>query len=182
MDVRQWAWAGQDRYPGFCLTFVRGRTPATVAAQLGADVLRELTLAEAEQAHPISAPGALLRLGAYDGGVFCFEDRAPIANRTWAITQLSHGTRLLQVTKSGDGMVIVRDVVDGRTAELFEPGGAVYADGPLRPRVAPVLAAHPRVIAALAVVADEAGVDLERATLEGRLPTALSLVDEPAGR
>lgn len=180
MDVRQWAWAGKDRYPGFCLTFVKDREPATVAAQLGADVLRELTLAEAEQAHPISAPGALLRLGAYPEGVFCFEDRAPIANRAGAIACLSRGTRLLQVTKSGDGMVIVRDVVDGRTAELFEPGGAVYADGPLRPRTAPLLAAHSRIVAALAVVADEAGADLGRATLEGRLGTALSMRDEPA--
>ncbi|MEU7750301.1 hypothetical protein [Micromonospora sp. NPDC049171] len=92
MDVEQWRWAGQERFAGFCLTFVQNREPAAVAASLGADSLTLMTLAEAEQAHPISGPGALIRLGAFGNWVFCFEDRAPIANRTSAITRLSEGT------------------------------------------------------------------------------------------
>ncbi|MBM7490103.1 hypothetical protein JOD64_001325 [Micromonospora luteifusca] len=182
MDVEQWTWAGQERFPGFCFTFVQDRDPATVAAALGADCLTVLTLIEAEQAHPISRPGALLRLGAYGRWVFCFEDRAPIANRAPAITRLAQGTRLVQVTKSGDGMVIVRDVVDGRNIEMFEPGGAVYVDGPLRPRVAALLPEQSRIVAALAVVGDEVGADLDRATLDGPLATALSMLNEPASR
>ncbi|MFG1870575.1 hypothetical protein [Micromonospora arborensis] len=47
-------------------------------------------------------------------------------------------------------MVVVREVVDGRN------------------------------VAALAVVGDEVGADLERATLEGLLATALSLLNEPS--
>ncbi len=30
-----WVWATQSYYPGFCLTFVRDREPATVADVLG---------------------------------------------------------------------------------------------------------------------------------------------------
>ncbi|MET7671141.1 DUF6461 domain-containing protein [Micromonospora luteifusca] len=182
MDIKQWTWAGEERFPGFCVTFVQDRDPATVAAALGADSLTVLTLIEADQNHPISRPGALLRLGTYGRWVFCFEDRAPIANRARAITRLAQGTRLLQVTKSGDGMVIVRDVVDGRNVEVFEPGGAVYVDGPLRSRVAGLLPEQSRIVAALAVVGDEVGADLDRATLEGPLATALSTLNEPAGR
>ncbi|MEU7750302.1 hypothetical protein [Micromonospora sp. NPDC049171] len=89
---------------------------------------------------------------------------------------------MLQVVKSGDGMVIVRDVVDGRTMEMFEPGGAVYVDGPLRPRVAALLPVTSRIVAALAVVGDEVGANLDRATLDGLLATALSRHNEPAGR
>lgn len=182
MDIEKWAWAGQERYPGFCLTFVRDREPATVAAALGAGSLSVITLAEAGQAHPISSPGALLRLGTAGTWTFCFEDRAPIANRAPAIARLSQGTRLLQVTKSGDGMVIVRDVVDGRKVELFEPGGAVYVDGPLRARTAALAAANPPIVAALAAVGDTVGTDLDRAILESPLPTALSTLNEPAVR
>ncbi|WP_146247375.1 hypothetical protein [Micromonospora arborensis] len=76
-------------------------------------------------------------------------------------------------------MVIVREVVDGRKVALFEPGGAVYVDGPLRPRVAALLPEHIGIVAALAVVGDEVGADLDRATLEGPLATALSLLNEP---
>ncbi|MEV1286919.1 DUF6461 domain-containing protein [Micromonospora sp. NPDC049679] len=156
MNVEQWTWAGQEHYAGFCLTFVQDQEPAAVAAALGADPPTLMTMAEAKQAYPIDKPGALLRLGAFGNWVFCFEDRAPIANRPPAITRLSQGTRMLQVTKSGDGMVIVRDVVDGRKVEMFEPGGAVYVDGPLRPRIAALLPANSRIVAALAVVGDEA--------------------------
>ncbi|GGO16851.1 hypothetical protein [Micromonospora parathelypteridis] len=182
MDIERWAWAGQERFPGFCFTFVQDRDPGTVAAAVGADSLTVLTLIEAEEAHPISKPGALLRFGTYGQGVFCFEDRAPIANREPAITRLAQGTRLLQVTKSGDGMVVVREVVDGRKVQLFEPGEAVYVDGPLRPRVAALLPEHSRIVAALAVVADEVGADLDRATLDGPLATALSMLNERASR
>ncbi|MEU7586884.1 hypothetical protein AB0A95_11340 [Micromonospora sp. NPDC049230] len=182
MGVEQWRWAGQERFAGFCLTFLLNREPAAVAASLGADSLTLMTLAEAERAYPISRPGALLRLGAFDNWVFCFEDRAPIANRTPAILRLSKDTRMLQLSRSGDGMVVVRDVVDGRTMEMFEPGGAVYVDGPLRPRIAALLPAHSRIVAALAVVGDEVGANLDRATLDGRLATALSPLNEPAGR
>ena len=88
MDLERWAWAGQERYPGFCLTFIRDREPGAVAAALGADSLSVMTPADAEQAYPISRPGALLRLGAYGKWVFCFEDRAPIANRAPAIARV----------------------------------------------------------------------------------------------
>lgn len=124
----------------------------------------------------------MLRLEAYGDGVFCFEDRAPIANRAPAIARLSQGTRLLQVTKSGDGMVIVRDVVDGRTVELFQPGTATRGAVMLQPRVEALLPAHPPIVAALAVVGDEVGADLDRGTLNGPLATALSTLTEPAIR
>ena len=114
VDFERWAWAGQDRYPGFCLTLVNERTPQTVAEALGAGTLSVMTLAEAEHHFPISSPGTLLRLGTSGNWTFCFEDRAPIANREPAIARLSAGTRLLQVTKSGDGMTVMRNVVDGQ--------------------------------------------------------------------
>ncbi|MEV4706846.1 DUF6461 domain-containing protein [Actinoplanes sp. NPDC049316] len=182
MDIERWAWAGQERYPGFCLSFVRDREPAAVAAALGAGSTAVMTLAEAEQAHPISERGALLRLGDRGPWTFCFEDRAPIANRAPAIARLSQDTRLLQVTKSGDGMVIVRDVVDGRKVEMFEPGTAPRAGASLHPRIAALAGKHPAIVAALAVVGDEAGVDLDRDTLEGPLATAWSTLNEPAVR
>ncbi|MEU4680936.1 DUF6461 domain-containing protein [Micromonospora sp. NPDC023737] len=182
MNVEQWMWAGQERFAGFCLTFIRDREVAAVAAALGASSPTVMTLAEAEQAYPITRPGALLRLGMYDNWVFCFEDRAPIANRGPATMRLSQGTRMLQVTKSGDGMVIVRDVIDGQKVEMFEPNGSVYVDGLLRLRIAALLPTYPSIVAALAVVGDEVGADLDRATLEGPLATALSTRNEPAGR
>jgi hypothetical protein len=180
VDTQQWTWAGQDRYPGFCLSLVEDRKPDQVAAALGADALRVMTLADADQRYPISEPGALLRLGVQGRWTFCFEDRAPIATRGPAIARLSQGTRLVQVVKSGDGMVIVRDMVDKAQVELFEPGGAVYTDGPLRSRVAKALGSGPAIVVALAVVAGEIAPDLDRATLEGPLATALSTLNEPA--
>ena len=181
MDFERWAWAGQDRYPGFCLTLVHERSPQAVAEALGAGTLTVLTLAEAEHQFPISSPGALLRLGASGGWTFCFEDRAPIANRGPAIARLSAGTRLLQITKSGDGMTVMRHVVDGRQLEAFEPGPAAAGGGTtLRLRVASVPAGYPRIVAALATAADETGIELDRATLEGPLATALSTLREPA--
>lgn len=181
MDIERWSWAGQERYPGFCLTLVHQRDPRTVAQSLGARTLTVLTLAEAEHQFPISDPGALLRLGPSGSWTFCFEDRAPIANREPAIARLSAGTRLLQVTKSGDGMTVVRDVVDGRNVEIFEPAAASAGTGTaLRGRVDAVPATYPRIVAALAVVGAEAGTELDRTTLDGPLETAFSTLREPA--
>ena len=181
MDFERWAWAGQDRFPGFCLTLVHERTPQAVAEALGADTLSVMTLAEAEHQFPISNPGTLLRLGTSGNWTFCFEDRAPIANREPAIARLSAGTRLLQVTKSGDGMVIMRDVVDGQKMETFEPAAAVASGGAtLRARVDSVPATYPRIVAALATAGDETGIELDRAVLDGPLATALSTLREPA--
>jgi hypothetical protein len=181
VDCERWAWAGQDRYPGFCLTLVHERTPQAVAEALGAGTLSVLTLAEAEHRFPISSPGALLRLGTSGNWTFCFEDRAPIANRAPAIARLSAGTRLLQITKSGDGMTVMRDVVDGRQLEAFEPSTAAASGGTaLRLRVDSVPAGYPRIVAALATAADETGIGLDRATLEGPLATAWSTLREPA--
>jgi hypothetical protein len=181
VDFERWAWAGQERYPGFCLTLVRERTPRAVAETLGADTLSVMTPAEAEHRFPISSPGALLRLGTSGDWTFCFEDRAPIANREPAIARLAAGTRLLQVTKSGDGMTVMRDVVDGRKVEMFEATGAADGAGPtLQLRVASVPATRPRIVAALATAGDETGIVLDRATLDGPLATALSTLREPA--
>jgi hypothetical protein len=140
-----------------------------------------MTLAEAEQQFPISSPGALLRLGASGNWTFCFEDRAPIANREPAIARLSAGTRLLQITKSGDGMTVMRDVVDGRKVEAFEPTASAVGGGTaLRLRVESVPATCPRIVAALAIAGEETGVELDRETLDGPLATALSTLREPA--
>lgn len=176
MDIGRWAWAGQERHPGFCLTLVRQREPRTVAQALAAPTLTVLTLAEAEHQYPISNPGALLRLGTSSSDwTFCFEDRAPIANREPAIARLSAGTRLLQVTKSGDGMTVIRDVVDGQDAETSVGVGTA-----LQRRVDAVPATYPRIVAALAVVGAQAGVELDRAALDGPLETAFSTLSEPA--
>lgn len=166
VNIGRWSWAGQERYPGFCLTLVHQRDPRTVAQALGADTLSVLTLAEAEHRFPIGNPGALLRLGTYRNWTFCFEDRAPIANREPAIARLSAGTRLLQVTKSGDGMTVIRDVFDGQNADTFDP--------------VTVPAGCPRIVAALAVTGAETGIELDRAALEGPLETAFSTLSEPA--
>lgn len=169
VDIGRWSWAGQERYPGFCLTLVHRRDPRTVAQALGAHTLTVLTLAEAEYRFPIGAAGALLRLGTSHTWTYCFEDRAPIANREPAIARLSAGTRLLQVTKSGDGMTVLRDVVDGRNAAAS-----------LQARLDTIPADCLRIVAALAVVAAETGIELDRATLDGPLDTAYSTLSEPA--
>jgi hypothetical protein len=145
-----------------------------MAQSLGAQTLTLVTLAEAENRFPITSPGALLRLGTAGDWTFCFEDRAPIANREPAIARLSAGTRLLQVTKSGDGMTVIRDVTDGRNTETSD------AAARLQDRVDAVPATHPRIVAALAVAGREAGIELDRATLDGPLETAFSTLREPA--
>ncbi|WP_189079028.1 hypothetical protein [Mangrovihabitans endophyticus] len=67
-----WAWATQSRYPGFCLSFIRDRDPATVAARLGGGPATTLT-------------------------TYCYEERAPVGFLPSRIQQLSTGTELLQV-------------------------------------------------------------------------------------
>lgn len=189
MGTDRWAWAADSRYPGFCLTFVEDRTPAAVVTALGADpaLLEVLTGPEAELAYPITEPGSLLRCGPAGRWTFCYEDRAPVANRPPAIARLSAGTAILQVAKGGDGMTIVRHVADGGTVELFEPlpGATATGDGPyqLLPLVERVLATRPGItgtVAALHVVGARVGVVLDREVLDGPLPTAITTLAEPA--
>lgn len=181
MATEQWAWAAQDRYPGYCVTFLRDREPATIPALLDADEPSTMTLAEAEQAYPITKPGSLLRCGRVGAWAFCFEDRVPIANRPLAIARLSQGTTLVQVTRGGDGMNIVQHLVDGRKIEYFEPSQAATprGEGPfvLAPAVAQIRASNATtsgLVAALTAVGNHVGAAIDRHILDGPLHTALT--------
>jgi hypothetical protein len=189
MNTDPWAWAADGRHPGFCLTFVRQRAPLDIVTILGADPNKAAmhTGAEAEAAHPITRPGSLLRCGTLGAWAYCYEDRAPVANRPAAVHRLSADTEVLQVTKGGDGMNLVEHVVDTRSIELFEPAKrtTVRGDGPHRllALTEQLLANHPdlsRLVAALHVVGEQIGGTLDRNTLDGPLLTAVTTTVEPA--
>jgi len=185
MDT-DWAWATQSRYPGFCLSFVRDRDPATVAELLGGGPLETMTGDEAVRAFPPSRRGALLRCGTVPGWAYCYEEYQPVAFQRSLAQRLSAGTELVQVLKSGDGMTIARRMVDGRQTEQFEPrrGAASRGEGPavLLPQAERRLAGQPGtsgLVAALQAVGEHVGAILSRQELDGPLPTTFSTYVEP---
>ncbi|MDY7084463.1 MAG: DUF6461 domain-containing protein [Actinomycetota bacterium] len=180
MDT-DWAWATHDDNPGFCLTFVRERDPATVADLLGGEVPQTMTREDTTHAYPLALPGSVLRLGAAGSWTYCYEDRAPTASRSPLCERLSVGTEVVQVLKSGDGMNIVRRLHDGATLEQFEPGPAAAPRGDhpavLLELVNRVLTEHPaisRLAAALHAAGDHVGAVVTRDDLDGPLPTSYS--------
>ncbi|BCJ50356.1 hypothetical protein Asp14428_18310 [Actinoplanes sp. NBRC 14428] len=180
MDT-DWAWATESRRPGFCLTFVRDRDPATVAGLLGGGPPATMTAVEAGEAFPISLRGSLLRCGSVAPWAYCYEDRAPVAFRASLRQRLSEGTELVQVVKSADGMRIVRRMVNGRQTEQFEPrrGADNRGAGPavLLPRIERLLVAFPEMsvlVAALRTVGRHVGAVLTPGILDGPLMTAFS--------
>jgi hypothetical protein len=181
-----WAWATQSRYPGFCLSFVRDRDPATVAELLGGGPLETMTVEEAVRVFPPSRRGALLRCGTVPGWAYCYEDYEPVGFQRSLLQRLSAGTEVVQILKSGDGMTIARRMVDGRQTEQFEPrrGAASRGDGPavLLPRVERTLSNQPGtsgLLAALHAVGEHVGTVISRQELDGPLPTTFSTFVEP---
>nr|WP_221381973.1 DUF6461 domain-containing protein [Actinoplanes polyasparticus] len=176
-----WAWATHDDNPGFCLTFVRDRDPATVAHLLGGGPPQSMTREDATHTYPLTLPGSVLRLGATETWTYCYEDRAPTASRKALRERLSDGTDVVQVVKSGDGMTIARRLNNGRTLEQFEPGptAAPRGDHPaiLLELVNRALTDRPhtgRLAAALHAAGEYVGAVVTRQDLDGPLPTSYS--------
>ncbi len=185
VNIERWAWAGEDRYPGFCLTFVRDRTPAVVAGGLGGGRLEVMDAEEAVRLHPVTVAGSLLRCGTVPGWAVCYEERAAVAFHPSLLARLSAGTELVQVLRGGDGMNIVRRVVGGLETEQFEPGRGARSrgEGPavLLPRVERILGDHAGMtglVAAVMAAGEHVGAALDRGTLDGPLPTTLTTFAE----
>ncbi|WP_305788707.1 DUF6461 domain-containing protein [Symbioplanes lichenis] len=180
-----WAWVTESWYPGFCLTFVRDRDPATVAERLGGGAPVVMTVEQTGDVYPPHQRGSLLRLGTVPGWTYCYEDRAPVAFLPTLLHRLSAGTEVIQVVKGGDGMNIARRLSDGRLLEQFEPGRTATAAGPdlLLPRVERLLSDQPGtspLLATLTAVSELIGAAVDRETLDGPLLTAFSTFTEPA--
>ncbi|WP_436536038.1 hypothetical protein [Actinoplanes sp. HUAS TT8] len=169
-----WAWAGSDRFPGYCLTFIRGMTPAAVAQVVGGGDLRMLTAVQALELH---GDHEIVRFGAVAGWAFCYDSGSTLRvmpdlrSRSPEIVQLFHG---------GDGTNIVNRVVEGRTTESFEPGVDIRypAEGPplLRPRVRQLLAGATTgssLVAAAVAIGEVVGASVSEDDLDGALLTGV---------
>ncbi|MDQ1295856.1 MAG: hypothetical protein QG608_3743 [Actinomycetota bacterium] len=181
MDT-DWAWVTQSWYPGFCLTFVRDRDPATVADQLGGGPLELMTIEQTGRAVPPSLPGSLLRCGTVPGWTYCYEDRTPIASQPAALARLSAGTQVVQLLKSGDGLNLVQHSRDGQLVEQFEPRPAAESRGAgpplLLPRVHTILSTQPatsRILAAAQAVGEVVGSVIGPHLLDGPMLTTHSI-------
>lgn len=181
-NARAWDWIRGDRYPGYCLTFTRGRVPRTVLELYGADsdTARVLSEADTTDARPPRGAGSVLRTGTLGEWAFCFETHGVLGAGPEVLGRLSRGTQTLALLKGGDGMNVFEHRVDGRRAERFEPGLARTArgEGPhlFRPAVQQLIDAEPdptpALHAALLVIGRHIGTDLDRDTAQGPLLTA----------
>lgn len=181
-DLDAWRWVDDDRYPGFCFTFTRDKSPEQVLTDYGVEIrdARPLAMDTAGAYFPASEGKSLLRAGHSGQWSFCYEELEPVGFHAPILSRLSAGSEAICVFHGADGMTVVEGWRDEERIEVFEPGvtQSLRGSGPfdLFPRVQAALeTAYPgtsRRTTVLMAIGEHTGVVLDRHALERPLLTA----------